>query len=559
MSKRLPQHQPEHTTRHSLRLSKPTTDAVIPPATTTVDQSFISMQHAHDFSRVSTRSAGSKSEAPGPFSPGLNAFLTDAFQRPLSAITVSRQADTENKQLGAVANTQGQHISLSSSVTENPQDSKSMEIIAHEVSHALADAEPASLLSQSDSPVERKADVAGKSFAQAVSVDQAGLQQPLPIASGQGAVVNRYKIGSMISDPVHEAAMLLSLKIALRRRKERRRAARRVGVGRAPHNLPLTGNVDLDAGGGHSSSRNRPMWRRTMPTHKPSTLFDHIDPRTLPDESQAKSEFDAQRVDPHLQQFLRGVTWADDPDGDLYKDDQTTERSIWGQITAAAKHGWYGKLGHKPSRASGLTARSHYGDLQFMHSMANKRGELPQVTNHRILEWAEFNIRLARGEINPATSVGQHPYLRNKFPQQATQSISELYGYPAGRPRDIRQRALGILTHLIQDSFAEGHVQRTSAPIQAPPGPRPIRQFHDYGSQSSHKHGELDEFGNGRKLKDAIAATPGLQEAIDKSAEVMVRIDRGDNTKVIMKYLTDEVFVLDRRARRAGPGRRFQR
>ena len=41
--------------------------------------------------------------------------------------------------------------------------------------------------------------------------------------------------------------------------------------------------------------------------------------------------------------------------------------------------------------------RSHFGDLQFLHSMASRDGEMASETRQRILMWAEFTWSVAVG------------------------------------------------------------------------------------------------------------------------------------------------------------------
>ena len=44
-----------------------------------------------------------------------------------------------------------------------------------------------------------------------------------------------------------------------------------------------------------------------------------------------------------------------------------------------------------------MTARSHFGDLQFFHGMASSDAEAPATTKANMLNWARFLIKVAKG------------------------------------------------------------------------------------------------------------------------------------------------------------------
>jgi len=46
-----------------------------------------------------------------------------------------------------------------------------------------------------------------------------------------------------------------------------------------------------------------------------------------------------------------------------------------------------------------LIYRVHFGDMQFLHSMGSWDGELARDTKSRVMIWAEFTYRFAKGEI----------------------------------------------------------------------------------------------------------------------------------------------------------------
>ncbi len=144
--------------------------------------------------------------------------------------------------------------------------------------------------------------------------------------------------------------------------------------------------------------------------------------------------------------------------------------------------------------------RSHFGDLQFLHSMASRDGESARETQKRILMWAEFAWSVATGAQNAKTLVkdvkveGLSAYFA-----RSGQSVADLFtlGNPSLR-RGITGVAFGSLLHVVEDSFAFAHADR-AAPVSSAkcPGtdyPRPgaIRSFRSYGGQDHKIHGGYD-------------------------------------------------------------------
>lgn len=151
-----------------------------------------------------------------------------------------------------------------------------------------------------------------------------------------------------------------------------------------------------------------------------------------------------------------------------------------------------------------LLVRSHFGDLQFLHAMANRDGENAVDVRNRILVWAEFTWRVALGEFSLATRVRDVPVAGMvDFFNNKGWSIQDLFalGNPHVRkPENMSELAFGSLLHVVEDSFADGHVERSmpagnercpeSASAYAVPGR--IREFRSYVHQDSARHGEGD-------------------------------------------------------------------
>ncbi|CAM5789654.1 hypothetical protein ACFOHU_00220 [Ottowia pentelensis] len=160
-----------------------------------------------------------------------------------------------------------------------------------------------------------------------------------------------------------------------------------------------------------------------------------------------------------------------------------------------------------------LLVRSHFGDLQFLHAMAIADGEAPEQTRRNVLAWAEFTWRTATGEpgFGLERVVASLPIegFAQRFKFNRGWRIQDLFalGDPTARRADRLQRiALGSLMHVVEDSFAAGHVNR-AAPVPGAtcagradwPAPGPVVEFHSYPHQDARKHGRADQ-------PDALAA-----------------------------------------------------
>ena len=157
-------------------------------------------------------------------------------------------------------------------------------------------------------------------------------------------------------------------------------------------------------------------------------------------------------------------------------------------------------------RNGNLLVRSHFGDLQFLHAMAVVDGEAAEQTQRHILAWAEFTWRTSQGDrgFEAQQVVSKLPIdgFAELFRHNQGWRIQDLFalGNPGVRDAEAIQRiAFGSLVHLVEDSFAAGHVDR--APPQAGStcagqrSPGLIREFHSYPKQDSHRHGKADATG----------------------------------------------------------------
>lgn len=208
---------------------------------------------------------------------------------------------------------------------------------------------------------------------------------------------------------------------------------------------------------------------------------------------------------------LAGVRWNDDPpfriDPAEFKNTScksaetirfTTQPRCWYELFKQAKRSaTLGKLQDAESRAP-LLARSHFGDLQFLHAMASQDGEPASETRTRVLMWSEFGWRVASGEYRLDTKLSAIPIDGfQHFFGKSGWTVQDLFtaGNPALRPH-IQDVAFGSVLHTVEDSFALGHAARETAPPPACanglPVPSRIIEFHSYTNQNESKHAEED-------------------------------------------------------------------
>lgn len=270
---------------------------------------------------------------------------------------------------------------------------------------------------------------------------------------------------------------------------------------------------------------------------------------------------------------LVGVRWNDDPPFRIEEGEGrgttckvtetirfTTQPACWAELFQdAKKKAEAGKMLDATSRTSVL-GRSHFGDLQFLHAMASRDGELAADTKRRVMMWAQFSWGIATGKYSLATRLNdtQIEGMQQHF-GRTEWTVQDLFtlGNPPLRPR-IREVAFGSLLHMVQDSFAKAHVDR-GEPIQGQmcegviqhAAPGKIRSFHAYNNQDSDKHGEYDS-------RNAFSAhwtveKPGV---IDVGQALRAYFERAAAWEEVRSYL-DCVFILENPDAQASAGSGF--
>ena len=221
---------------------------------------------------------------------------------------------------------------------------------------------------------------------------------------------------------------------------------------------------------------------------------------------------------------------------------------------AASNRAARGEVDHGDSS---LLRRSHFGDPQFIHAMATTKGELPEVTRSRMLGWAEFTWGVMRGEISLDADMGSIPVITvaERFKRNSLR-VQDLFtlGNVALR-RYLGDVAFGSLLHMVQDSFAKGHAERLDPIFQQKCGgtsvaaPGALREFHVYGLQDSHRHGEYDK-------GTAVAAHLLQQEpdVVDVGRRLLAYRDENASWEVVRPYVECVFRLEDARPASAGSG-----
>jgi len=196
-----------------------------------------------------------------------------------------------------------------------------------------------------------------------------------------------------------------------------------------------------------------------------------------------------------------------------------------------------------------LLNRSHFGDLQFLHSMASRVGDRAQDTKLSILMWAEFAYKVASGSIPANTMLKDAPVsgFARFFPnQEATVENLFLMGDETYRGSQLKDFAFGTLLHMVQDSFSESHVSRdlsTQGGLCNCPctdrSPAKIEKFLVYGSQDAAEHKDEDLY---EALRNDVAKySPNV---IDVGKILREFYKQNSNWDAVKKYLDECVFAL---------------
>lgn len=268
---------------------------------------------------------------------------------------------------------------------------------------------------------------------------------------------------------------------------------------------------------------------------------------------------------------VAGVRWNDNPpmslDADLKASFPTCKHDFTAFKLPSFQQCWIdlfkdaerkaGKV-HYRANPSGkqfaMIYRVHFGDLQFLHSMASWDGEQTRITRDRIMMWAEFTYRFAKGK------YGIDDELR-KIPIPGMGQVFRGVNWSASRlftlddktfrtEEGLRQMAFGSLLHMVQDSFSKAHVQREGDNSEKCTDSQALKPgrvdlFRAYNNQKSHDHGLKDS-------REALevnlrSKTPDVV-SVGKTLLAFLRTNEPDNWDEVRKYLSCVYDVVDEEA-----------
>jgi len=261
----------------------------------------------------------------------------------------------------------------------------------------------------------------------------------------------------------------------------------------------------------------------------------------------------ARSKDPDVVQFIRGVFWNDDPCAQLFAENQFMP------LDPSFGVAWYldfstaGK-DKNPTKdfkylSCPLLGRSHFGDLQFLHGMADHDGVKPTETANRLLGWANVMYRVAIGEIDVSGPLSDDSTAKTLLGEISSQSPMSLLR--SSSKQETRERALGSLLHMIQDTYAHGHVKRLKISDNEDGS---IVMFLSYINQKSSKHAVDDKWRNGNTDLERTLAIPGAWQALKACTKIAELYKTKAAWVDVETYLKDGPLLVSEKAVDSGPG-----
>ncbi len=282
--------------------------------------------------------------------------------------------------------------------------------------------------------------------------------------------------------------------------------------------------------------------------------------------------------------LIAGVRWNDNPRFELTESIGGAQKDCvgipiylpdnaicWAKLFYDANRG--AKKGEVYDGNSGhaLLYRVHFGDMQFLHSMASRDGEPASETKAKIMAWAEFAYKVARREIKHSDYLYKCgiPEIERLFSKKRGWTVQMLLTWddPTYQPQRVKGElhdeafldlAFGTLLHMIEDSFSKSHVSRS------PPGgnkcervpnydqPGKIISFHAFPKQKLSEHGKED---NDAAFNNNLFRYPSLNvvEVGKVFRDYREKNEPWDKLKDYMEC----VFDLEDPDVKAGPGAQF--
>lgn len=220
--------------------------------------------------------------------------------------------------------------------------------------------------------------------------------------------------------------------------------------------------------------------------------------------------------------------------------------------------GQRGKRGSFHSDSYLTLYRTHFGDMQWMHAMAEDLDEPAEETRASMLAWGSFLYRLAtpdeREQLRVDVPLGTVPQVSKWFSGSKREwTARDLFATRQGRVPEamIRDIAFGALLHLAQDSYSASHLARKFEAQDAPFGR--IAGFYTYPAQKGKCHTPDD---SEPMAKDgAWWSMPAGMAAVEAGSQLIAfRKDRTKKAADVEKWLLRSVFALSDEAQGATAG-----
>jgi len=235
--------------------------------------------------------------------------------------------------------------------------------------------------------------------------------------------------------------------------------------------------------------------------------------------------------------IIRGNWWSDDPNQMLYK----VKHGIW--LTQMKDAERRARNNTKIDSSYKMLYRTHFGDMQFMHSMASKDGESPDITKKNVLMWIHFLYEISIGNFNRNTKFEDVKItdLEKFFDRHQKWEIQWVLQpeYRLNNKNDFRLHALGSLLHTVQDSYSASHTERIYTSNNNCPNGR-INKFLSYTNQNKTNHSLADGF---KGYSESVNQTNNPLIASEQLIEFSMK--KADWNTVVEPYLSNYIFCLD--------------
>lgn len=229
-----------------------------------------------------------------------------------------------------------------------------------------------------------------------------------------------------------------------------------------------------------------------------------------------------------MKHLIEGVRFNDDPEAYLL---EGARQDGGGVISFALEF-----LGSKKDKTD-PTKASHFGDYQFLHAMGNSDMGAEEIKEKIILYvyhcWKmatekdslanftkDYELVLQQ-EKSPSPDV---KYTRDQIIVRRAVNLfpKEVLFFHSVTQAQFQYRALGSLLHVIQDSYAKGHVVRVGWESGANDGK--VLYFQNYTEQDSNEHNHLDNHDHGKVNHQNVNDIPGAVIAYERSKQMLSMI-----------------------------------